>query len=291
MESFSLDPALQLSSVAIKVKDLDKMENFYRHVVGLDLINEENDMAIMGLGQDKKKLLGLVYTPHANLDASQGTGLNHMAFVFPKREQLGAFIHHLFKLNYPIDGESDHGYCEAIYITDPEGNRLAFVWDKPKDEWPLQNGRINGVTKSLDLRKVTKKAKDEYVKVPEGTKVGYVHLSVSDLDQSHDFYTRLLGFALKDDDFINMHYLTVNDYHHHIALDSWTPASNVRNVQEDDLGVDHVTFSVPSFDSLVALKNHLEHEHADLYFNKGKQIIGITDPNGIQLWFRVFPNQ
>ncbi|MGY3766350.1 VOC family protein [Vagococcus vulneris] len=289
MERFSLDPEIKLSSVAIKVKDLDKMENFYRHIIGLDLINEENDMALMGLGQEKKKLLGLVYSPEADENLNQGTGLNHMAFVFPEREQLGSFIHHLFELNYPIDGESDHGYCEAIYITDPEGNRIAFVWDKPQEKWPVADGKIHGVTKPLDLRKVTKNYSETYQHIPKDTKVGYVHLSVANLDESYDFYTNLLGFTLKDNDFSNMHYLSLNQYHHHIALDSWTPSSYAPSVQDDELGVDHVTFSVPNYDSLVALRNHLTAHDADLYFNKGKQIIGINDPNGIQLWFRVFP--
>lgn len=288
MENFSLDPKIQLASIAIKVKDIDKMVGFYQRVVGLDLINEENDMAIMGIGSKKSKLLGLIYLPEGEEGSNNRTGLNHIAYVFPERFQLASFVHHLLQMNYPIDGTSDHGYCEAIYITDPEGNRLSFSWDRPKDQWPLLDGKIDGVTKELDLYRMMGAGYGEYTGVPEDTKLGSIHLSVDDLDESYDFYTKTLGFELKDDDFINAHYLTLNEYHHQIALSAWSPTMGDHYIEDEDLGVDHITFKVPSFESLLQLKEHLEDKNLAVYFNKGKKIIGLTDPNGIQMWFMVF---
>lgn len=286
MGCFSLDPDTQLTSVAIKVRDFDKMVEFYQRVVGLDLINEENDMAIMGIGSKKQKLIGLIATPDGIEDSNTHTGLYHAAFVFPKRENLALFIKHLMRLNYPLEGQSDHGYCESIYISDPEGNRLEFSWDKPKEFWPLCEGKIDGVTTDLDMQQMLGEVVGTFEGIPHLTRMGHVHLSVLDLDDSYQFYVNDLGFVLKDDDFAQTHFLTVDDYHHQIALNEWIPSS-VLPAQESDLGVDHITFSLPNFDKLVELKDHLVENNLEFYFNKGKKIIGISDPNGIQLWFMV----
>ena len=103
MGSFSLDQNTNLASVALKVKDLDKMIEFYRHVLGFHLINEENDMAIMGIGSERKKLLGLIREPEGKEGSNNLTGLYHVAFVLPTREEFALFIKHLMLTNYPIE--------------------------------------------------------------------------------------------------------------------------------------------------------------------------------------------
>ncbi len=287
MGSFSLDPKTKLASVALKVRDFDRMVEFYRHVVGLDLISEENDMAIMGIGNKRKKLIGLIATPEGKEDSNTRTGLYHMAFVLPTREDLALILKHLIILNYPLEGKSDHGYSESVYINDPEGNRLEFSWDKPKEEWPLLEGKINGVTKNLDIQKMLTRVKGTYKTIPEETRIGHVHLSIMDLNESFSFYVNTLGFSEKDDNFAKTHFLTVNDYHHQIALNEWTPATKKNYAKEKDLGVDHVTFNISTIEELVKLKEQLTSLDYDFYFNKGKKIIGLSDPNGIQLWFMV----
>ncbi|MBO0478016.1 VOC family protein [Vagococcus fluvialis] len=288
MGSFSLDQNTNLASVALKVKDLDKMIEFYRHVLGFHLINEENDMAIMGIGSERKKLLGLIREPEGKEGSNNLTGLYHVAFVLPTREEFALFIKHLMLTNYPIEGKSDHGYAECVYINDPEGNRINFGWDKPKEKWPVQDGKISGVTKELNIQSFLSKVTGDFTEISEGTKVGHVHLSVSDLEESYLFYKDVLGFTLKNDDVVSTKFLSNNDYHHQIALNEWTPTASQNVVNSNDLGVDHVTFEVDSLDSLLELKEHLEKKDIDFYFNKGKKIIGLNDPNGIQLWFMVF---
>ena len=291
MVNFSLNPNTKLTSVAIKVKDFDRMLSFYQQVVGFDLINEENDMAILGIRSQKRKLLGLISTPDGVEGSNTQTGLNHTSFVFPTRDDLARFIKHLMLLNYPIEGESDHGYCESVYISDPENNRLEFSWDKPKDEWPMNDGKIDGVTKELNIQKCLNRVEGEYTSVPEETKVGHVHLSVSDLEEVYKFYAEKLGFKIKDDDFSLTHLLSVNDYHHQLAINEAQSNGASPVIRETDLGVDHVTFDVPTMDDLFALKENLEQLGCDFYFNKGKRIIGLYDPSGIHLWFIVFKKQ
>lgn len=287
MGIFSLDPNTEVSSVAIKVRDFERMVGFYRYIIGLDVLSEENDMAIMGIGQQKRKIIGLIATPEGEEDSNTQTGLYHMALVFPEQEQLAAFVKHLMSKNYPIEGQSDHGYCKSIYINDPEGNRLEFSWDRPKETWPMREGKIDGVTKELDLPRILNKISGTFEKLPVETKIGHVHLNVLDLEKSYDFYVDSLGFCIKDDHFKNKHFLTVDDYHHQVALEESMPTMDM-TVRDDDLGVDHITFKVQSIENLLELRDNLNENKQTFYFNKGKKIIGISDPSGIQLWFRVF---
>lgn len=287
MGNFSLDKQTNLASVALKVRDLDKMIDFYRHVIGFHLINEENDMAIMGIGSKKQKLLGLIREPEGKEGSNTLTGLYHVAFVFPTREEFALFIKHLMLLDYPIEGQSDHGYSECVYVNDPEGNRINFGWDRPKKEWPLEDGKISGVTKELNIQSLLSRVEGEYQEVSDDTKIGHVHLSVTNLDESFDFYQNVLGFDSKNNDSVRTKFLSSNTYHHQIALNEWTPAAHKTIVKDTDLGVDHVTFDLPSIEALMALKEQLETTDSEFYFNKGKKIIGINDPNGIQLWFTV----
>lgn len=287
MASFSLSPETALSSVAIKVKDFDRMLSFYEQVVGFDILREENDMAILGNKEDKQKLLGIISTPDGKGEANNHSGLNHTSFVFPTRNDLARFMKHLIALNYPIEGESDHGYCESIYINDPESNRLEFSWDRPQSEWPLTNGFVKGVTKELNIQSFLSQVTGDYTGIPKGTKLGHVHLSVSDREDSHDFYRNHLGFMVRDHDFSSVEFLSVSDYHHQIAFNEWIPSTDHCMLKEDELGVDHITFTLPSMDDLMALKENLDELEYEFYFNKGKQIIGVNDPSGIELWFLV----
>lgn len=287
MVSFSISPDTEVASVAIKVKDLDRVISFYQHVVGFELISEENDMAIMGIRSQNKKLLALIATPDGIEGTNNHTGLYHTSYVFPTREDLAQFIKHLMIMNYPIEGQSDHGYCESIYINDPENNLLEFSWDKPESEWPLSEGKIDGVTKELDIQASLNCVEGEYSRVPKSTKLGHVHLSVSNLEESYEFYINQLGFKVSDDDFSSTHLLTASNYHHHVALNEWKPSRITSMAKESDLGVDHITFELPSMDELQRLKENLELASYEFYYNKGKKIIGLSDPSGIELWFLV----
>ncbi len=286
MGSFSLDKNTNIASIALKVKDLDRMIGFYRRVIGFHLINEENDMAIMGIGSKRQKLIGLIREPEGKEGSNTLTGLYHVAFVFPSREEFARFLKHLMIMNYPIEGKSDHGYSECVYLSDPEGNRISIGWDKPKKEWPIVNGSIEGVAEELDIQSVLENVEGTFDEVSDETKLGHVHLSVSKLAESAVFYKDTLGFSSTNQEDLRTVFLSANGYHHQLAINEWTPIAT-KNVSETDLGVDHITFSMPNIDALLALKEQLESKEIDFYFNKGKKIIGVNDPNGIQLWFMI----
>ncbi len=83
------------------------------------------------------------------------TGLFHTAILYPTRKDLANALKRLADAKYPLSGASNHGVSHAIYLDDPDGNGVELYWDKPKEEWPLdENGNLQMVTEPLDLREL-----------------------------------------------------------------------------------------------------------------------------------------
>src|SRR5581483_188816 len=80
------------------------------------------------------------------------TGLYHLAIVYPTRAELADALRRLIDAGIRLDGASDHGVSEALYLRDPDGNGVELYWDRPKEQWPrTANGELNMVTEPLDL--------------------------------------------------------------------------------------------------------------------------------------------
>ncbi len=79
-------------------------------------------------------------------------GLYHTAILYPERKDLAVILKRLAAANYPLSGAADHGVSEALYLNDPDGNGVELYWDKPKEQWPLDDqGNLQMVTEALDM--------------------------------------------------------------------------------------------------------------------------------------------
>jgi catechol 2,3-dioxygenase len=80
------------------------------------------------------------------------TGLYHLAILYPTRAELGDALRRLQKAGIPLEGASDHGVSEALYLRDPDGNGVELYWDRPQEEWPrTPDGGLAMYTRPLDL--------------------------------------------------------------------------------------------------------------------------------------------
>ncbi len=88
------------------------------------------------------------------------TGLYHVAILYPTRAALADALRRLIAADIPLDGASDHGVSEALYLRDPDQNGVELYWDRPKEQWPYTPaGELAMVTQRLDLRDLLKAAK------------------------------------------------------------------------------------------------------------------------------------
>ena len=143
-----------IGHVHLKVADLQRALNFYNGLLGFTITQLYGDSAAFVSAGGYHHHIGLNTWQSKNAGPPQGlhTGLFHVAILYPTRKDLAIIFKRLLDANYHLDGASDHGVSEALYLSDPDKNGIELYWDRPKNEWPLDaNGQINMFTKTLDL--------------------------------------------------------------------------------------------------------------------------------------------
>lgn len=213
-----MTPSIQLGPVALNVRDLDKQTTFYHHILGLSILSQ--DQQTVELGVDERILIRLHQTHEV---AQDNYGLYHVAILLPSREGLATIFSYLLQQSIAFQGGSDHGYSEALYLADPEGNGIELYQDRPIEVWDRRaDGRIVGVTEALDaqdLLALAQSVQGQY-QLPSGTTVGHVHLSVPQAIEASKTYQTVFG--LQDKFSIpSGSWVAWEDYHHHLAFNHW----------------------------------------------------------------------
>ncbi|HFU3707517.1 TPA: VOC family protein [Streptococcus suis] len=229
----------ELGHVALNVRDLELQSLFYQQVLGLQVLSKSPHQIDLGVG--KNILVRLIQTEQKG-EVSHSYGLYHLAIVLPSREDLGTIFRHFIDNKIPLQGASDHGYSEAIYLADTEGNGIEVYRDLPQDAWDVRaDGRIIGKTEPMDAETIYalgKKADAAY-QMPAGSRMGHVHLSVRESAASSKFYQEVL--AVRDNFTVpSASWLASGNYHHHLAVNEWG-GKNLQTRQEGMPGIAYYT--------------------------------------------------
>ncbi|HEM5206044.1 TPA: VOC family protein [Streptococcus suis] len=240
----------ELGYVALNVRDLELQSLFYQQVLGLQVLTENSKQIDLGVG--KNILIRLIQTEQKG-EVSQSYGLYHLAIVLPSREDLGTIFRHFIDNKVPLQGASDHGYSEAIYLADTEGNGIEIYRDLPQDTWDVRpDGRIVGITEPMDAETIYalgKKADAAY-QMPLGSRMGHIHLSVRESAASSRFYQEVL--AIEDKFSVpSAAWLASGDYHHHLAVNEWG-GKNLKTRQEGMPGLAYYTVIYSQTDTFKA---------------------------------------
>jgi catechol 2,3-dioxygenase len=214
-----LPATLRLGTVHLTVSDLDRSVAFYEDAIGLRLHRRENLVAAMGVGEED--LLLLYEEPEARR-AGRHAGLYHYALLFPSREELARAALRLAAAHTPVQGASDHGTHEAIYLPDPDYNGIELAADRPRERWP---GTLNyaGGPHPLDIDSLlaTVAGEEPRAQAGAGLVVGHVHLHVGDLERGLAFYRDVLGFELMTFMPGAAAFVSAGGYHHHLGFNVW----------------------------------------------------------------------
>ena len=149
-----IDPGTRIGHVHLKVADLDRALAFYVGVLGFELTQRMPGAAFMSAGGYHHHIaLNTWESKVASPPPSGTTGLFHLAILYPTRPKLADALRRVAEAKIPLDGASDHGVSEALYLRDPDNNGVELYWDKPKDQWPYApDGKLAMVTRRLDLQ-------------------------------------------------------------------------------------------------------------------------------------------
>jgi catechol 2,3-dioxygenase len=233
-----LPATLRLGAVHLTVTDLDRSVAFYEDAVGLRLHRREDPVAAMGAGEED--LLVLYEEPEARR-AGRHAGLYHFALLFPSREELAHAALRLAATRTQVQGASDHGTHEAIYLPDPDGNGIELAADRPRECWPRPLDYTGG-PHPLDLDGLLAAVAGEEPRdvAGPGLTIGHVHLHVGDLDQGISFYRDVLGLELMTFMPGAAAFVSAGGYHHHLGFNVWR-GEGVPPVPEGRVGLRHWT--------------------------------------------------
>lgn len=152
--SATLDPAVRIVHVHLKVADLDRALDFYVGVLGFDITQRLGDqVAFISAGGYHHHIALNTWESKGGSPPPPGTtGLYHTAILYPTRTSLADALLRVEEAGMELDGASDHGVSEALYLRDPDENGVELYWDKPKEAWPKdEKGGLAMYTRRLDL--------------------------------------------------------------------------------------------------------------------------------------------
>jgi catechol 2,3-dioxygenase len=288
--SSTIDPDLRIAAVQLAVADLDRSVDFYQRVLGLPLVSREGDRALLGPdGRHPSLALSAIESPTPL--SPHASGLFHVAWLHPSRGALADTVRRIVRERWPVEGASDHGVSEALYLGDPDGLGIEIYADRPRELWqraPDGHG-LRMVTLPLDLDDLmAHSARDDDdlsggVAIDPQTAIGHVHMKVSDVARAVDFYRDALGFS-EQAQMPSAAFLAADGYHHHIGLNSWQ-SRGAAPPPDTAPALREIEFELADPDELGALVQRTASGSDAGAGSGGERQLALTDPDGVRLVF------
>jgi catechol 2,3-dioxygenase len=253
VEAAVLPATLRLGPVHLTVTSLDRSVEWYETALGLRL--QRRDAGEAELGDGGVTVVHL----HEDADAEPAgrhAGLYHYALLFPSREELARAVLRVSAAQAPVQGLSDHGTHEAIYLPDPDGNGIELAADRPRDRWPTEPYGHGPAPLDLNALLATVEGGAPSPVVGDGLRVGHMHLHVGDIADALEFYCDVLGFELQ----FNLGtaaFVSAGGYHHHVGLNVWK-GQGVGPPPPHTVGLEHWTVELPSADDVGDVRTRVE---------------------------------
>ncbi|MBI4037135.1 VOC family protein [Candidatus Daviesbacteria bacterium] len=159
--NFFISPKATIGHVHLKVSNLGVSIKFYNEILGFQIMTAIDGAVFLSAGGYHHHIgLNTWESAHGNPPLKGSTGLYHFAILVPNRKELAKILKRLINKKWPIEGASDHGVSEAIYLSDPDGNGIEIYYDRPKDKWKYDSrGNIIMYTIPLDVDNLLKEIK------------------------------------------------------------------------------------------------------------------------------------
>lgn len=275
--TYDYNSKIYLAEAVLNVKDLARQTAFYTQIIGLDILSQTETEVVLGAGN--KPLVHLIQTNREEAVKSS-YGLYHMAILLPSREDLADIFKHIAELDYPFVGAADHGYSEALYLEDLEGNGIELYRDKPVAEWDIrEDGRIVGVTEELSAQEIYEMGrKVETFVIAKDTRMGHIHLSVKDSQLATAFYQDVLELADKFT-ISSASWIASGDYHHHLAVNEWG-GKNLTKRNKDMSGLAYYVVEVANKEDLIAIAERAKNRETEVKWVSSNEL-RFEDSDGI----------
>jgi catechol 2,3-dioxygenase len=252
--------------------------------MGLRVMDGDGDGVRLGAGSGGA-LVELVGRPDAARRPRRSTGLYHLAVLVPSRAEVARAVQRVSQAGWSFVGASDHLVSESLYLSDPEGNGIEIYRDRPRDEWRYADGEIRMATEPLDLDGVMAELEPgEPGPLPPETRIGHVHLQVSDLAAAEAFYHGLLGFDVTVRGYPGALFVSAGGYHHHVGLNTWA-GDGTPPPPPGSRGLDRFEVLLPDASHLQAIEQRLEATGAQAH--REEEGLLAVDPSDNRVLLRI----
>jgi catechol 2,3-dioxygenase len=232
---------------------LQPMLRFYCGVLGLQLIAGNQRRAELSATGRAPALIVLEEDSEAAPAPPETAGLFHIALLYPDRATLAMGVRRVVERRHRLEGASDHGVSEAIYLSDPENNGLELYADRSPELWPHRGRHLAMFTGPLNLNALLTEANPtgyEYA-APHSLRIGHIHLRVSDLHRAEAFYSQALCLEVRQRDLPGALFMAREGYHHHIGANTWFSR---QPAVAGSLGLSHFALHLPPKDAASAMR-------------------------------------
>jgi catechol 2,3-dioxygenase len=216
-----------IGRVSLTVRDIARAREFYEQAIGL-VASEGPDGSVLLAPARWPALIALHGDPAAPPRDPHQTGLFHQAILLPTRRDLAVALVRLSNSGWRLSGASDHLVSEALYLQDPEGNGIEIYSDRDRSEWTSdEHGQVQMNTLPLDIEDLLRELERAPIDpeadrlMPEGTRIGHIHLQVADIASVERFYAGVLGFDVMVRTYPGALFVSAGGYHHHVGLNVW----------------------------------------------------------------------
>ena len=269
-----------MGAVELNVRDMEAMERFYTSVIGLEILQKEEGVLLLGMRSIP--IVTLHYTPDLETAFPGDAGLYHLAIVFSSRGALVEALKRVFeKAPHLFSGSADHLVSEAFYLSDPEGNGLELYYDRDPSAWQWENGLVKMASIYISPQEYIRLHSSGKTEVASA-KIGHVHLKVGSVEKAREFYVDIVGFSITAL-MPSALFVSIGGYHHHLGMNTWE--SEVATERRESLGLRSFECILQNSEQLDSLVARLE--KAGVSFQKIDEGIEFYDPWRNRLRFRV----
>jgi catechol 2,3-dioxygenase len=258
MNSYQPPADTHIGHVHLQTANPDSLLRFYIDLLGFKELKREGSSVFLGAGENKPLLIVITENPDVKPLNRFSPGLFHTAFLLPSRFALAQLLHRLVENNIRL-GFGDHGVSEALYLADPDGNGVELYADRPREMWPVKNGKIEMYTAPVDTKSLLHELSlqpHSWNGIHPDTTIGHIHLQVSDLKKASTFYNQIIGFDITQQSYPGALFVSAGGYHHHIGLNTWN-SRNSPPAEQPTTGLVSYSIVVPGKETLDILNNRL----------------------------------
>lgn len=295
--SFEISPSTSVANVRLNVYSVERSLHFYRDLLGFQLIgrsSEDNAVLAPIDSNNKDHLLQLSRVDATRVIEGEKSpirqaGLYHFAILLPSRRHLANIFRHLTENSNQLyfEGAADHSVSESLYLRDPDSNGIEIYRDRDQSEWKRSGQfQVEMKTDHLNLKQLLREAEDQIEwGMPADTIIGHIHLRVSDLIKSRNFYSEVLGLH-HTCSYPGANFFAAGSYHHHIATNTWL-GNDIAKANSRQPGLDHFSLNLGSKENLEELLFQLRRMEIEVLgddSNKiNKESFFILDPDKIKI--------